>query len=565
MALILGVVLLLPCAYAIVQAVQVYQESRQRLVDTLQRTADLIALRQVEFFQETRGTLERLAATPELAAGGPQCAALLISEVAQNPQYGDFALTDGQGIVSCSSSSSLLGVDLSERAYFEDLRDQKQFVVSEVLAAREDRGRIVVAALPLLDETSNALRGALSVTIDLGMLDARMGRVTLPENAVMILADQEGRLLTSNLRFEEASEEGLPTPEEISGLIRAASAGLRTEGVDRIERRYVVRPVSGTPINVLLGLPAPDDWSWLQRDLLQQILAPAVMLALAVAVIWFATDLLVNRHVAALVRTARRYARGQFEAEPRLAGAPSELEELGGALTGMARHIQEREAELKRSLEHKDALLRETHHRVKNSLQVVTSLLNLRVRGVPPSAGREAMLEALIRIKALALVHRSLYEHDDLHVVDLGSLVGDLCELLRDSAEPYGARVALTCVTRPLQASTDKAIPIVLLITEAVTNAFKHAFPHGRRGSIEIRLEREGALGRLRVADDGVGFAAARAARRSATDQGRGDPATATPGLQLMDMLTKQIGGRLSIDGPSGTRSGTTVALDFEV
>ena len=565
MALILGLVLLLPCAYAIVQAVRVYQDSRERLVDTLQRTADLIALRQVEFFQETRGTLERLAATPELAAGGPQCAALLISEVAQNPHYGDFSLTDGQGVVSCSSSSSLLGIDLSDRADFEDLRDQKEFVVSEVLARRDGRGRTVVATLPLLDETSNALQGALSVSVDLSMLDARMRRMTLPENAVMILADQGGRLLTSNLRTGEAPETELPTPEEISGLIRAASAGLRTEGADRIERRYVVRPVSGTPINVLLGLPAPDDWSWLQRDLLQQILAPAVMLALAVVVIWFATDLMVNRHVAALVRTARRYARGQFEAEPRLAGAPNELEELGGALTGMARRIQEREAELTRSLEHKDALLRETHHRVKNSLQVVTSLLNLRVRGVPPSAGREAILEAQIRIKALALVHRNLYEHDDLHVVDLGSLIGELCELLRDSAEPSGAPVALTCVMTPLRASTDKAIPIVLLITEAVTNAFKHAFPHGRRGGVEIRLEREGALARLRIADDGIGLAAGRAARRSATARDRGDPAAATPGLQLMDMLAKQIGGRLSIEGPSGIRSGTTVALDFEV
>ena len=561
MALILGVVLLLPCAYAIAQAVWVYQESRDRLVDTLQRTADLIALRQVEFFQETQGMLERLVATPELAAGGPQCGALLISELAQNAHYANFALTDDRGIVRCSSSSALLGVDLSDRAYFRGLRDQKQFVVSEVLVRRDGRDRTLVATLPLVDETSEALRGSLSVSVDVGMLDARMRRVTLPENAVVILADRDGQLLSSNLRIEEEPESGLPTPDQISALIRAANAGLHTEGADQIARRYVVRSVSGTPINVLLGLPAPDDWSWLQRDLLQRILAPAVMLALAVAVIWFATDLLVNRHVAALVRTARRYARGQFDAEPQLAGAPSELEELGGALTGMARRIQEREAELTRSLAQKDVLLRETHHRVKNSLQIVTSLLNLRVRAVPASAAREAMREAQIRIKALALVHRSLYEHDDLHMVDLASLIGELCELLRDSAEPSGVPITLECDMVPLQASTDKAIPIVLLITEAVTNAFRHAFPHGRRGRIEIRLEREGDTARLLITDDGIGLTAGHEALERAPARAAADATAPAAGLQLMDMLAKQIGGRLNIGGPSGT----TVALDFEV
>jgi two-component sensor histidine kinase len=560
MALILGVVLLLPCAYAILQAVWVYQESRDRVVETLQRTADLIALRQVEFFQETQGMLERLMATPELTASGPECSAMFISELAQNVQYGNFALTDGRGIVRCSSSSSLIGVDVSDRAYFRELRERKQFVVSEVVVGRDGRGRTVVATLPLMDETSNALQGSLSVSVDLGMLDARMRRMELPENAVVILADQAGQLLTSNLQVGRAPKPDLPTPQQISRLIRAASAGLQTEGADQVERRYVVRPISGTPINVLLGLPAPDEWSWLQRDLLQQILAPAIMLALAVAVIWIATDLLVNRHIAALVRVARRYARGQFEAAPRLAGAPGELEELGGALTSMARRIQEREADLTRSLEQKDVLLREIHHRVKNNLQIVTSLLNLRARAVPSPAAQRAMLEAQIRIKALALVHRSLYEHDDLHVVNLASLLGELCRLLQDSAEPLGAPVTLKCDIAPLKASTDQAIPIVLLTTEAVTNAFKHAFPHGRRGTVEVRLDGEGATVRLRIADDGIGLGAGRKARGGAAGSTDCHAAAPAVGLQLIELLAKQIGGRLTIEGPPGT----VISLEFD-
>jgi two-component sensor histidine kinase len=113
----------------------------------------------------------------------------------------------------------------------------------------------------------------------------------------------------------------------------------------------------------------------------------------------------------------------------------------------------------------------------------------------------------------------------------------------------------------PLQASTDKAIPIVLLITEAVTNAFRHAFPHGRRGRIEIRLEREGDTARLLITDDGIGLTAGHEALERAPARAAADATAPAAGLQLMDMLAKQIGGRLNIGGPSGT----TVALDFEV
>jgi two-component sensor histidine kinase len=227
----------------------------------------------------------------------------------------------------------------------------------------------------------------------------------------------------------------------------------------------------------------------------------------------------------------------------------------------MAQRIQEREAELTRSLEQKDVLLREIHHRVKNNLQIVTSLLNLRARAVPSPAAQRAMLEAQIRIKALALVHRSLYEHDDLHVVDLASLLGELCELLQDSAEPLGAPVTLDCVMAPLQASTDKAIPIVLLTTEAVSNAFKHAFPHGRRGTVEVRLEREGRTARLRITDDGIGVTAGRKAREDTAEPAGGDAAAPAVGLQLIELLAKQIGGRLTMEGPPGT----TISLEFEV
>jgi two-component sensor histidine kinase len=554
MALILGLVLLLPCAYAISQAVEVYYQSLSRLQDTLERTANLVTLNQTEFFQNTRRLLLQIAATPEVAdAAGAACAASLADALAKNIGFDNFALTNDRAIVVCSSTSGLLGADLVDRDWFRLLNQGRGFVVSEVLSGRVSQGPTIVAAVRLVDDSGH-FKGTLSASVNLAVLDARVRRLTLPENAIVFLADQDGRLLTSNLPTGGDGSDR-PSPQEIGDLLRSARDAALARGAADVERSYSVRPIAGTPLQVVIGLPNLKNWSWAEHDLLQRVIESVLMLAVAVVVIWVATDFLVNRHVAALVRTARRYGRAQFDAEPKLAGAPSELGELASALIRMARRVQEREAELQRSVEQKDMLLREIHHRVKNNLQIVTSLLNLRARAVPSLAAQRAVIEAQTRIKALALVHRSLYEHDDLDVVNLATLIGELCQLLNDNAQPLGAPVELHCDIASVEVRTDQAIPLALLITEAVTNCLRHAFPHGRRGRIEVRLEHDGPRACLLIVDDGIGIEAS----RQVLSEGGTAPGV---GLQLIEMLAKQAGGQLSIEGPPGTRLALAFVID---
>ncbi len=92
---------------------------------------------------------------------------------------------------------------------------------------------------------------------------------------------------------------------------RLASAALAMSAADA-KRSYSVRPIAGTPLQVVIGLPNLKKWSWAEHDLLQRVIKSVLMLAVAVVVIWIATDFLVNRHVAALVRTARRYGRSRI-------------------------------------------------------------------------------------------------------------------------------------------------------------------------------------------------------------------------------------------------------------
>ena len=264
------------------------------------------------------------------------------------------------------------------------------------------------------------------------------------------------------------------------------------------------------------------------------------MLGLAMATIWIATDYLVIRHVRTLGVAARAYSRGELDLRLDFATAPTEFQELAHTLARMASQVRSREGELKASLAQKDLLLREVHHRVKNNLQIVTSLLNLRAQRLESPLARDAVRQAQMRIAAMTLVHRKLYETDDIQEVDLAGLLADLCGMLEEVNDTHAGDVELAVAAEPASVAPDRAIPLALLVTEAVSNAFKHAFPDGASGRIEVRLEHDERGMRLTVADDGVGLGSPR------RPEGMG--------VTLMRMLAKQVGGALSVIEGKGTR-----------
>lgn len=553
MALILGCVLLVPFSYAVIQTVHAYNQERERVVQTLERTARLISSYQAEFFEETRRLLEDLRQQQDIAAiDGFACSATLIDVSGRSGRYGNFAVSDSTGHVRCSSTPALLDASLADRQWFQSLRGGRDFIVSDVLYGRVGNVRTIVAAVPFLDE-DGSLRGTLSASIDLTALDERMGELALPENATVFLIDRRGEPLGQVPGRGGEAQTGWSERWEIGQLARAAGAATSQTR----EHRFLTAPIANTPLRVVVGLPAPDEWSVLERNLIAGLSGPILMLALAVAAIWIATDLLVNRHIASLARTARAYSGGNFAANPTVAGAPTELRELGDTFAAMAERIRAREAELKTSLEQKDVLLREIHHRVKNNLQIVTSLLNLRTRQVASPPARAALVEAQTRINALALVYRYLYEHSDLDVVDLDLLVRELSDLLYDSVAPTDDRIALKVETAPVQIGTARAIPIALWLTEAVTNGFRHGFPNRRRGTIDVHLRLADDRIELEVRDDGVGIGAEVERQRGAPGTGAteaGGTRAGALGLTLIAMLARQVGGEARTEGPPGTR-----------
>jgi PAS domain S-box-containing protein len=208
---------------------------------------------------------------------------------------------------------------------------------------------------------------------------------------------------------------------------------------------------------------------------------------------------------------------------------------------------------IEKALEEKTVLLNELHHRVKNNLQMISSLLSLQANSSADERLRDVLSECQNRIKAMGLTHQLLYEHKDFSRVDLGEYLGRLAQLLLSTYRSRGKGIALDLVLPPERhyVGLGKAIPCGLAVNELVTNAFKHAFPAQRQGTITVSLmATSGDEVELAIADNGVGL-----------PPGFDVNAIKSLGLRLVPLLAEQLQGSLTMDGNAGSR----FALRFPV
>ncbi len=213
-------------------------------------------------------------------------------------------------------------------------------------------------------------------------------------------------------------------------------------------------------------------------------------------------------------------------------------------LVAVARDVSERklnEERLRASLREKEVLLKEVHHRVKNNLQTISSLLSLQAQVLDDPGLAELFRESQNRIQSMALVHERLYQVDDLSSVDFDSYLSSVISFLMQSYRQNTFAVRLVKDLEDLALPVTAAIPCGLMVNELLSNSLKYAFPNGRAGTIEVSFRRDGDRYVLRVADDGVGLP---------PDI---DPLdTSSLGLKLVLTLVRQLKGELDILPPPG-------------
>jgi len=223
---------------------------------------------------------------------------------------------------------------------------------------------------------------------------------------------------------------------------------------------------------------------------------------------------------------------------------PSDVRQLKLLMEGMSFLLQRQKAEeqVRTSLEEKEILLKEIHHRVKNNLQIVSSLLNLQAGYVKDVGDLEIFKESQNRIKSMALIHERLYRSRDLSKVDFAQYIQSLTTYLFHSYSGNAKAVKLQVDVQDVVLGVDEAIPCGLIINELVSNSLKHAFPQNRGGTISVCLRKNERGYLLRVADNGIGFPKDIDFRN-----------TESLGLQLVHTLSEQIGATLEMENGTGT------------
>jgi two-component sensor histidine kinase len=402
------------------------------------------------------------------------------------PDSVDVRIFDASGRELLSTRPEAGELEISDRDYFQALRDGEQFVISGMLVDRVTKEQSFVVARRLV--RGGQFAGIAAIVVPTELIVMFWASLDLGTDSATSIIRDDGWLVTRYPRLSEALNVrdqvlfSVYLPESPSGSFLTKS---RLDGTDRI---VGYQRVNGAP------------------------LVAAAALSTEAALAEFRTRV-------------RRLAVGLIPVVIGLFGFSWWVSRL---LIADARQ----RASLEEALEQNRLLFREIHHRVKNNLQTVASLV--RLQSLPQDAKRELAN----RIAAMAAVHEQIYRSEHMGDVNLDSY---LESIIRDIELGFDRPVEVECELETIPISADRASVVGLIVTEVLSNSLKHGFPGDRSGQITVGLARtdEGAI-RLEITDDGAGFDA--------------ESATEGLGLKLIRSFAQQLGGEYTLSGEGGLR-----------
>ena len=533
MALALLPVLLL----GVVQAGLAFQKDSDEQRTNLTLAADRSASMARAQMEGASVLLETL--TPQSV--GFQCAQRLTEITHRISGYDNLARFDALGRVSCAAATVVNDPKRRTSRWFSRLRDGETAVVVRAPDGLSNEPALLAAQRAV--DGAGRFDGALVAVISLNSLRPNLNDSALPADTQVALVDQHDRFIDVGA----AKAFGTPPPADYAARVRAHGSLIYYGDDGKGDRRvFAAAPLIGD-VFVVLSAPAPGLFPWARLNPLSSILFPLLAFIVALAAVWVVAERVVVRWLHYLQRIAAIYAKGRFTVRPVQADrAPPEIRELAQALEIMAAAIAARDDSLHASLAQKDALMREIHHRVKNNLQVITSLLNMQQRSLADPAARSAMSDTRQRVNAIALIYRALYEGADLKRVDLRQFLGDLIGQLVGEAQGMGEPVRTDLQADELIIDPDKLAPLALFAVEAIGNAQKHALAVNG-GTLHVRFAVRGDEAELSVADEGAGQAPELG--------GEG------VGRVLMTAFARQLRGKMDIE--VNERGGVTTRLLF--
>lgn len=482
----------------------------------------LRALRpQMAAIKQAQGAAGAIAALRPAADGS--CNSLL-ARLVETGSYASAGLYGTDGAVRCATPGAAAGLAPSAafaRAVMEGMPS---------LAAGLAEGQALTVLYPQADG-GGTVTGVAAVGLQEIPIDIKR------DGFALFLFDPAGMVLSSSLPADQTAQL-LP---EGQGLIELAEAGAGSGTFSATsaageDRAYSVVQVGDGEI-LALGTWPQDVAGLSFWQSLPPLILPALMWAVSLIAAWLAAEKLVTRHIRRLRVAILDFADGSRSIRPLpMQTAPQEIRDTAEAFARMTTTILRDEAELEDALHGKEILLREVHHRVKNNLQLIASIVNMQIRRTRSEEARRIMRSLQERMLSLATIHNGLYQTADVSEIRVEKLFPGIVDQIVRGATAQGRSVRLTTAFDSFALPLDQAVPLALLMTEALSNGLR--FASTRTGevpalSITLRAGEEGQA-MLEVVND-AGGAAAIAGELGEESTGIG--------TQLLRGFTRQLGG----------------------
>ncbi len=540
---ILAIALLPAGIMAFVQTSALEKEVQARSEAALMGATFRGAAAETGVIRRVRGVAASLAsAVPYVLDDPAKCNALMQSVAAAEPTASLVAFVPPSGVMTCSSVGR--DYDFSANPLFQRIVNAQEpmFIVNP---RGPVSGTSVLGIIhPVFDGAGTNIGHAVLSLPHKALGDLRLADMQTidpaadPANEGLVFwtFDRDGTLLTSNVDVQMA-ENQLPQGKTLRDFVGQEGRVFQGQSVGGRPMTYAVVPIVAGELYIMSSfLPKSTALSRLTGA---SVYVPTLLMWLAGLIAsGFAAEMLVTRHVRTLNRAIVSFARGDRRLQVvELHRAPSELDELASAFVAMTDSITRSEAELEDSVHQKEVLLREVHHRVKNNLQLISSIMNIQIRNAKSGEAKELVKNLQERIMSLATVHRGLYQTSGLADVKARELIPDIVRQIMSLSSspdrPFETKVDID----DLRLVPDQAVPLSLLLAEAMTNAMKHAGAvRDRPAKLTVRLKRSGG-------SDAV----LEVANSHTPDHTREpDAVTVNTGLgtQLIVAFVQQLGGR---------------------
>ncbi|MBC7736169.1 MAG: HAMP domain-containing protein [Candidatus Saccharibacteria bacterium] len=462
-AFLLAVALLPLSIISVLTATNAERDARARSEQALIGLTMTAVTDEVALIQQTQGAAAALA----LVAGGPACNDLMHRVALDHPDVALVAFIGTAGDLRCSSVP--LVYDFTADKVFSAALASDGPAVAVSRSGPVTRNSILLVSHPVRDSSGQKV-GMIAITLPHGAFKSPRD----PGQLEILTFDSEGEVLTASSGMDTAALQ-LPQDETLKNLSQDQSVAFFGHNKAGDGRVFAAVPIVGSRLFALGTWPEAPKSDMKSTLLSAPFLAPLLMWFASLIVAWLGVERLVIRSIRKLGQSMRSFASGsRMVGDIDMRGTPLEIREMACAYRQMTDSIIRDEAALEDTVHQKEVLLREVHHRVKNNLQLIASIMSMHIRKAQNSETREVIRKLQDRVMSLATIHRELYQTvglTDVHAAELLSSI--TTQVIKLSALPDRS-VAVSKSFDEVVLTPDQAVPLALLLAEALGNALKY-------------------------------------------------------------------------------------------